>query len=466
MPQPDTDTICAIATAAGRSAVGIVRISGPDSLRISEKILGFTPTARHAHFSNFLDLDGQHIDQGIALYFSAPNSFTGEDVLELQGHGGIYVQKALLSRVLQLEARLATPGEFSQRAFLNNKIDLLQAEAIADLIESSSQQAARSAMRTLQGEFSNKIETLLRQLVAARVHVEASIDFSDEDIDFLPDNKVRESLLSILNSLNTTLAQAQQGALLKQGINVVIAGKPNAGKSSLLNTLSGLPSAIVTDIPGTTRDLLTEEINIDGLPVHIVDTAGLRFSDNPVEQEGLRRAQTAIEQADQILLIVDKTEAEEAVEKLLASLVLLTDKSINDLAYLKNTTLVFNKIDLLKNEQATTGSVKFSRLTIPTVSLSAKKGTGVDLLRSHLKDVIGFNASEESTFVARERHLNALVQAKQLLESGLQHIDTQSSLELIAEDLRFAQAQLGAITGEFSSDDLLGEIFANFCVGK
>ncbi len=466
MPQLDTDTICAIATAPGRSGVGIVRVSGPDSLGISEKVLGFTPTARHAHFANFLGLEGQCIDQGIALYFSAPNSFTGEDVLELQGHGGIYVQKALLSRVLQLDARLATPGEFSERAFLNNKIDLLQAEAIADLIDSSSQQAARSAMRTLQGEFSNKIQILLHQLIAARVHVEASIDFSDEDIDFLSDNKVRESLVSILDSLNTTLAQAQQGALLKEGINVVIAGKPNVGKSSLLNALSGLPSAIVTDIPGTTRDLLTEEINIDGLPVHIVDTAGLRFSDDVVEQEGLRRAQTAIEQADQILLIVDKTEAEESVEKLLAALVLLTDKSINDLACLQNTTLVFNKIDLLKNEQASISSVKFSDLTIPTISLSAKKGIGVDLLRSHLKDLIGFNAAEESVFIARERHLRALAEAKQLIESGLQHIDAQSSLELVAEDLRFAQAQLSAITGKLSSDDLLGEIFSNFCVGK
>ncbi len=466
MSQIDTDTVCAIATAPGRSGVGIVRISGPRTLAIADKILGFKPKVRHAHFANFLDENDTHIDQGIALYFSSPNSFTGEDVMELQGHGGIYVQQALLNRVLQLGARLANPGEFSERAFLNNKIDLLQAEAIADLIESSSMQAARSAMRTLQGEFSSKIQTLLEQLITARVHVEASIDFSDEDIDFVSDNKVQESLLCILESVEATLAQAKQGALLKEGINVVIAGKPNAGKSSLLNALSGLESAIVTDIPGTTRDLLTEEINIDGLPIHIIDTAGLRFSDDVVEREGLRRAQAAIEQADQILLIVDNITAEEDVENLLSPLVLLTDKSIRDLEYLKRTTLIFNKIDLLDNVKPYINSIKYSELSIPCISLSAKQGIGIDLLRSYLKDLIGFNAAEEGAFIARERHLTALVNAKQLVESAIQHIAAESPLELIAEDLRFAQAQLGAITGEFSSDDLLGEIFSNFCVGK
>lgn len=466
MPQLKADTVCAIATAPGRSGVGIVRISGPNSAAIGQEILGFTPTVRHAHFANFLDENDQPLDQGIALYFSSPDSFTGEDVLELQGHGGIHVQQALLGRVLQLGARLANPGEFSERAFLNNKIDLVQAEAIADLIESSSQQAARSAMRTLQGEFSDKIQILLRQLVTARVHVEASIDFPDEEADFVADNKVHEALLAILKSLNATLAQAKQGTLLREGINVVIAGKPNAGKSSLLNALSGLDSAIVTDIPGTTRDLLSEEINIDGLPVHIVDTAGLRFSDDVVEQEGLRRAQMAIQQADQILLVVDKSDTEEAVEKLLAPLVLRTDKSINELEYLQSTTLVFNKIDLLNNEKPKQGSIDFSGLSIPCISLSAKQGTGIDLLRNYLKELMGFNVTEEGTFIARERHLSALLAAKQLIESGIQHIGAQAPLELIAEDLRFAQAQLGAITGEFSSDDLLGEIFSNFCIGK
>lgn len=466
MLQLNTDTICAIATAPGRSGVGIVRISGPDSLAIGEKVLGYSPTVRHAHFGNFLDEENQAIDQGIALFFSSPSSFTGEDVLELQGHGGIYVQKALLERVLQLGARLASPGEFSERAFLNGKIDLLQAEAIADLIESSSQQAARSAVRTLQGEFSKKIQALLQELITARVHIEATIDFSDEDIDFVADNKVRESLNSILDTLNSTLAQAKQGALLKEGINVVIAGKPNAGKSSLLNALSGLDSAIVTNIPGTTRDLLSEEISIDGLPVHIVDTAGLRFSNDVVEQEGLRRAQVAIEQADQVLLIVDKSTAEDDVEKLLAPLLLLNDKSINTIGFIRNTTLVYNKIDLTENTDPSISSVAFSELSIPCVSLSAKENIGIDLLRNYLKDLVGFNAAEENAYIARARHLTALSKAKELITSALDHLNAQSPLELIAEDLRFAQAQLGAITGEFSSDDLLGEIFSNFCVGK
>lgn len=464
--QVEIDTICAIATAPGRSGVGIVRISGPLALTISEQILGFAPTARHAHFCNFLDASGQTIDQGIALFFSAPNSFTGEDVLELQGHGGIYVLRELQGRAVELGARLANPGEFSERAFLNNKIDLVQAEAIADLVESNSKQAAKSALRTLQGEFSNKILNLLRLLIEARVHIEATIDFSDEDIDFVSDNKVEESLSAILDSIKATLTQAKQGALLKEGINVVIAGKPNAGKSSLLNALSGVDSAIVTDIPGTTRDLLSEEINIDGLPVHIIDTAGIRISDDVVEQEGLRRAQRAMEQADQLLLIVDKSLPEQDVEKLLAPLVLLTDKSIKDLDYLQNTAIIYNKIDLLNGEKPRLSTINYLDYSIPAIGLSAKENIGIELLRDYIKDAIGFNATEEGVFIARERHLTALSNSKQLVESALELLATNSSLELIAEDLRFAQVQLGAITGEFTSDDLLGEIFSNFCVGK
>lgn len=464
--QVETDTVCAIATAPGRSGVGIVRISGPLSFTLSEQILGFSPTPRHAHFCNFLDASKQTIDQGIALFFSAPNSFTGEDVLELQGHGGIYVLRELLNRAVQLGARLANPGEFSERAFLNNKIDLLQAEAIADLIESNSKQAAKSALRTLQGEFSNKVLNLQRLLIEARAHIEATIDFSDEDIDFVSDNKVGESLSGVLESIKATLAQAKQGALLKEGINVVIAGRPNAGKSSLLNALSGLDSAIVTDIPGTTRDLLSEEINIDGLPVHIIDTAGIRISDDVVEQEGLRRAQLAMEQADQLLLIVDKSQPEQDVEKLLAPLVLLTGKSIKELDYLQNTAVIYNKIDLLNSEVPSLSTIEYLDYSIPTISLSAKENIGMDLLRDYLKAAIGFNATEEGVFIARERHLTALANAKKLVESALELLATHSSLELIAEDLRFAQVQLGTITGEFTSDDLLGEIFSNFCVGK
>mgnify|MGYP002638613527 CR=1 FL=1 len=466
MSQLDTDTICAIATPPGRSGVGIVRISGPDALSIGVEILGFTPTPRHAHYSDFLDSNSEVIDQGIVLYFNQPHSFTGEDIIELQGHGGVYVQRALLNRALSLGARLANPGEFSERSFLNNKIDLLQAEAIADLIDASSQQAARSAIRTLQGEFSRKIHSLLEKLLTARVNVEAAIDFSDEDIDLLSDTRVKKSLQEILLSLEATLRQAQQGALLKEGINVVIAGKPNAGKSSLLNALSGLESAIVTDIPGTTRDLLSEEITIDGMPVHIVDTAGLRESDDVVEKEGVRRAQIAIEQADQILLIVDKSTAEEDVEKLLAPLGLLSNKSIHEFNNLQNTTIVFNKIDLVEGSRAEANKTCIGNIELTTISLSAKHLNGLDLLREHLKQLIGFNSAEEGAFVARERHLNALRNSQQLITSALDHLNDQSPLELIAEDLRFAMAELGAITGEFTSDDLLGEIFSNFCVGK
>lgn len=446
--------------------MGIVRVSGPQAAQISEQILGFSPTVRHAHFADFLDDSKQTIDQGIALFFAAPHSFTGEDVLELQGHGGIYVLRELLARALQLGARLAKPGEFSERAFLNNKIDLLQAEAIADLIESNSRQAAKSAVRTLQGEFSRKIQELLRQLIEARVHIEATIDFSDEDIDFIQDNKVRDALAGILAAIEDTLAQAKQGALLKEGINVVIAGKPNAGKSSLLNALSGLDSAIVTDIPGTTRDLLSEVINIDGLPVHIVDTAGIRVSDDVVEQEGLRRAQVAMEKADQILLIVDKSDAEEDVEKLLEPLVLLSGRSIGDLDYLQNTAIVYNKIDLLDDESPGLGEIRFHDFALTTISLSAKENLGVDALHDYLKEIIGFRPTGEGAFIARERHLIALNNAKNLITTATQQLETNATLELIAEDLRFAQSQLGAITGEFTSDDLIGEIFSNFCVGK
>ena len=470
MSQFETDTICAIATAPGRSGVGIIRISGPRVLAIAETVLGFIPAARHAHFCNFLDADSQTIDQGIALYFSGPNSFTGEDVLELQGHGGMYVLKDLLDRVANIGARLANPGEFSERAFLNNKIDLLQAEAIADLIESNSTQAAKSAIRTLKGEFSRKVHKLLEQLIEARVHIEATIDFSDEDIDFVSDNKVGDSLHTIHASIQETLVQAKQGALLKEGLNVVIAGKPNAGKSSLLNALSGSETAIVTDIPGTTRDLLTEEINIDGLPVHIIDTAGIRVSEDLVEQEGLRRAQLAIEQADQILLIVDRSVSvegvEEHVEKLLAPLVLLTDKSIKELDYLQNTTIVYNKIDLVNNVEQGIASIDYLDYSLPVISLSAKENIGIDSLRNYLKEIVGYSATEEGAFIARKRHLTALTSANKLIESALEQLKSQSSLELIAEDLRFAQSQLGTITGEFTSDDLLGEIFSNFCVGK
>lgn len=443
-----------------------MRVSGNRSAEIAKTILGFNPEPRYAHYCRFLDLDQQVIDQGIALFFKGPNSFTGEDVLELQGHGGVHVLNALRDLVLSTGARLARPGEFSERAFLNNKIDLVQAEAIADLIDANSRQAARSAVRTLQGEFSRQIQELVQRLTAIRMNVEAAIDFSDEDIDVLSDTRVTQSLTETLSLLAQTLKQAQQGALLQEGINVVIAGKPNAGKSSLLNALSGSESAIVTAIPGTTRDLLHEEITIEGLPLHIVDTAGLRSTEDVIEQEGVRRAHSAIKQADRVLLVVDSAEQEEPVENLLAPLLKPGDNLDNISELLSRTTVLYNKSDLLQSPLATPDSLSFKNQQIPVITLSAKTGWGVDRLTSHLLKCIGFEASEEGTFTARERHLRALETSQALIKKAMEGVSNHLPLELVAEDLRLAQDALGTITGRVSSDDLLGEIFASFCVGK
>jgi len=479
----DSDTICAIATPPGRSGVGVIRVSGPLVQSIASTVLGLIPKPRHAHYATFLDESQVAIDQGIALYFNKPNSFTGEDILELQGHGGIHVLNILRDRILNAGARLARPGEFSERAFLNNKIDLLQAEAIADLIDASSQQAAKSAMRTLQGDFSRRIFSLLEQLIGIRVNVEAAIDFSDEDIDLLSDHKVKESLAEVLVALKKVFAQAQQGALLKDGINVVIAGKPNAGKSSLLNALSGHDSAIVTNIPGTTRDILSEEISIDGMPVHIVDTAGLRSSEDIVEQEGVKRARSAMAQADQILLLVDKTDAGPVIETLLEELGLLNDIPlannangtnsgfIDDGAETKlsmpnNIVILFNKIDLISGEKPIRACTKIFETEVVTISISAKEQLGIKLIWDYLKTSAGFLPGEEGSFVARARHLAALKETESLLNSAQLHIKEGTLLELVAEDLRLAQSELGKITGAFTNDDLLGEIFSNFCVGK
>lgn len=464
--QSDNDTICAIATSSGRSGVGIVRVSGSKAAGIASAILGFNPEPRYAHYCKFHDSDQQVIDQGIALFFKGPNSFTGEDVFEIQGHGGVYVLNGLRDLVLSKGARLARPGEFSERAFLNNKIDLVQAEAIADLINANSQQAARSAMRTLQGEFSRQIHDLVQRLITIRINVEAAIDFSDEDIDVLSDTRVRLALEETLALLWQTLKQAQQGALLQEGINVVIAGKPNAGKSSLLNALSGNESAIVTAIPGTTRDLLREQISIEGIPLHIVDTAGLRTSDDVVEQEGVRRALIAIDQADRVLLVVDGADQQQTVETLLAPLLDAVDKPESACQLLGRTTVIFNKSDLLQDPATTPETLYFKGLQLPVITLSAKTRTGVDTLAGHLLTCIGYSASEEGTFTARERHLRALEKSEVLIKKALLGVSERSPLELVAEDLRLAQEALGAITGEFTSDDLLGEIFANFCVGK
>ena len=465
MPAIETDTICAIATPVGRSGIGIVRLSGPDVAKACEELLGFLPSPRHAHYCDFLDADQTVIDQGVAIYYQSPDSFTGEDILELQGHGGVYVLNAVLERVLLLDIRLAGPGEFSERAFLNDKIDLLQAEAIADLIDANSKQAVQSAMRTLRGQFSELVHHLVTMLATIRVSVEAAIDFSDEDIDLMADAKVEESIEETLNQISGVYAQAQQGALLKDGLQVVITGIPNAGKSSLLNALSGIDSAIVTDIPGTTRDLLKEEISIDGMPIHIIDTAGLRTSDNIVEIEGVKRTHGAIETADQILLVFDCTAPEQDVDKVLQPLN-LAEKSADSIeSILTRCTLIYNKIDLLDNAPSK-DTILYKNKELSKIHLSAKQGTGIGMLRDHLKTCAGFRPTEETAFVARERHLAELKKAEKLIKNSLLQLSKGSHLELVAEDLRLAQNHLSTITGEFTSDDLLGEIFSSFCIGK
>jgi len=466
----DTDTICAVATPAGRSGVGIVRISGPLSSSICKTILGKVPKPRYANYSEFRDKNGLVLDKGIALFFPAPNSFTGEDVLELQGHGGNYVLNSILKTCLLAGARVARPGEFSERSFLNEKIDLVQAEAIADLIDANSEQAASSAVRSLTGRFSFHIDELISKITKIRVNVEAAIDFSDEDIDFISDTRVIDSLHCVLQTLETIFQQAKQGALLKEGMRAVIAGKPNAGKSSLLNALSGQDSAIVTDIPGTTRDVVAVQIDIDGMPVHIADTAGLRRSEDKVEQEGIKRARNAMEQADRVLLVVDSSASEQAVDKLLEDLGLLSGNVIpttGDDVLTKKITLVYNKIDVVDNAIAKETTINIDdTLSFPAIYLSAKTGSGLNELKSHLKNCIGFTATEEGSFIARRRHLQALEQAHRLLKSAELQLNNNMSVELVAEDLRLAHRELGSITGEFSSDDLLGEIFSSFCIGK
>ena len=448
MADQNIDTIAAIATAPGRGGVGIVRVSGPLAKTIAEKILRKIPQPRFADYLPFLDERDEAIDSGLALYFVAPNSFTGEDVLELQGHGGPIVMDLLLQRVLGLGARIAKPGEFSERAFLNDKIDLAQAEAIADLIEAGSEQAAKSAVKSLQGEFSRWIDESVEALTHLRMYVEAAIDFPEEEIDFLSDGHVTASLENILSEMDKIFASAQQGVILRDGMRVVLIGQPNTGKSSLLNALAGRNSAIVTHIAGTTRDVLREEINIDGMPLHVIDTAGLRESDDVVEQEGIKRTWLEIEQADRALLLVDdKTGITEDDEKIRQKL----PKSLE-------VTIVHNKIDLT--------DVKASIKNDNNISLSAKSGEGIDLLREHLKKIMGYTGLTEGVFLARRRHLDALIRAKELVVNGQTQLNESKAGELLAEDLRQAQQALGEITGFVSSDDLLGKIFSSFCIGK
>lgn len=446
----ETDTIAAIATPPGRGGVGIVRVSGPAAFAIAEKMLGRLPEVRKAEYLDFLDRDQQVIDSGISLLFRNPHSFTGEDVLELQAHGGPVVLDMLLQEVFALGARPARAGEFSEQAFLNNKLDLTQAEAIADLIEAESEQAVRAANRSLQGAFSQKIHDLVQQLIRLRVFVEASLDFPEEEVDFLSDSRIQQQLDDIKSALDEILASAQQGCLLKEGMTLVIAGRPNAGKSSLLNQLAGRESAIVTDIAGTTRDILREHIQLDGLPLHIIDTAGLRDSDDPVEQEGIRRAWQAINEADRVLLLVDASVSGDdhlAIEKQLPPHLGITR--------------IYNKIDLC-GESA---RIVADDLEVD-IWLSAKTGEGMDLLTGHLKQVMGYQQSQEGQFMARRRHLEAINQARVHVAQGERNLQQLHAGELMAEELRQAQDQLNRITGEFTADDLLGEIFSSFCIGK
>ncbi|OAI93610.1 tRNA uridine-5-carboxymethylaminomethyl(34) synthesis GTPase MnmE [Pseudomonas putida] len=451
------ETITAIATAQGRGGVGIVRISGPLARQAGQAITGRELSPRHAHYGPFRSEDGLVLDEGIALFFPGPNSFTGEDVLELQGHGGPVVLDMLLQRCVQLGCRLARPGEFSERAFLNDKLDLAQAEAIADLIEASSAQAARNALRSLQGEFSRRVDNLTERLISLRIYVEAAIDFPEEEIDFLADGHVLGMLDQVRSDLASVMREAGQGALLRDGMTVVIAGRPNAGKSSLLNMLAGREAAIVTDIAGTTRDILREHIHIDGMPLHVVDTAGLRDTDDHVEKIGVERALKAIGEADRVLLVVDAT-APEASDPFALWPEFLDQRPRPD-----KVTLIRNKADLsgeaIGMEESEDGHV--------TITLSAKApDQGLNLLRDHLKACMGYEQTAESGFSARRRHLDALRQASASLEHGREQLTLAGAGELLAEDLRQAQQALGEITGAFSSDDLLGRIFSSFCIGK
>ena len=447
-----TDTIAAIATPLGKGGVAIVRISGPLATDIAKKILGKIPQARMSDYLPFYGQDNEVIDSGIAIYFPAPNSFTGEHILELQGHGGPVVIDMLLARVIALGARLAKPGEFSLRAYLNDKIDLVQAEAIADLIDSSSTQAARMATRSLQGDFSNRIQNTVDKLIKLRMYVEAAIDFPEEEIDFLSDSRVKDQLNELITELQQTLESARVGCVIQEGLKVVIAGPPNAGKSTLLNRLSGRESAIVTDIPGTTRDIIREFINVDGIPLHIIDTAGLRESADRVEQEGIRRAWHEIEQADLILYILDANDTQKDLDNSFI-------KRLGDAG--PQITMVYNKIDLIQKTPLLEKSD-----TLTKVYISAQKGLGMEALRTHIKHYAGIQNAGEGQFMARRRHVDALEKSLSYIRTGQNQLQKFAAGELLAEELRQAQHLLGEITGEFTSNDLLGKIFSSFCIGK
>ncbi|WP_434527869.1 tRNA uridine-5-carboxymethylaminomethyl(34) synthesis GTPase MnmE [Vibrio sp. K4] len=451
-----TDTIVAQATAPGRGGVGIIRVSGPKANQVALEVTGKTLKPRYAEYLPFQAEDGTVLDQGIALYFPNPHSFTGEDVLELQGHGGPVVMDMLIKRILGIDGvRAARPGEFSERAFLNDKMDLTQAEAIADLIDASSEEAAKSALQSLQGQFSQRIQTLVESLIHLRIYVEAAIDFPEEEIDFLADGKVSGDLQTIIDNLDAVRKEANQGAIMREGMKVVIAGRPNAGKSSLLNALSGKESAIVTDIAGTTRDVLREHIHIDGMPLHIIDTAGLRDASDEVEKIGIERAWDEIAQADRVLFMVDGTTTDATDPKDIWPD--FVDRLPNSIGM----TVIRNKADQTGEDMG------ICHVNDPTlIRLSAKTGAGVDALRTHLKECMGFSGNTEGGFMARRRHLDALERAAQHLQIGQEQLEGYMAGEILAEELRITQQHLNEITGEFNSDDLLGRIFSSFCIGK
>ncbi len=440
------DTIVAGATPPGRGGIGIVRISGPKTREIATQMLGSLPTARHASVAVFAGSGGLTIDVGLAIYFPAPNSFTGEDVLELHGHGGPIVMDLLVARAVELGARLARPGEFSERAFHNDKLDLVQAEAIADLIAAGSAEAARAALRSLSGEFSSEIRALDLRVMQLRAYVEAAIDFPDEDAEFLGSQEVRDRLTEIGQRFAAIGETLRQGRALRDGLHVVIAGRPNAGKSSLLNALAGFDAAIVTEIPGTTRDLLRERIHIDGLPIHVVDTAGLRDTDDVIEIEGLRRARMEMSRADFVLYVVDATRGYGPGE-------------VAQLPAGTATLVVWNKVDLPEAQPLPPAEDR------PAIAVSALTGSGLPELRDQLKAAAGYQ-SDGSAWSARRRHVDALARAQSLFELAEARLSERASFELVAEELRQAHEALGEITGDASNDALLGAVFATFCIGK
>lgn len=452
----DGDTIAAVATAPGRGGIGIVRLSGPEALAIGERIARRALRPRHAHHAVFQGVDGHALDDGIAIAFPAPASFTGEHVVELQGHGGPAVLNGVLETCVDLGARLARPGEFSERAFLNGRIDLAQAEAIADLVEAASVEAAQAALRSLQGVFSERVRGLMDAVTALRVWVEAAIDFPDEDVDFIADGDVKGRIGIIAADLLTVLEEARRGTLLAEGMTLVLAGAPNAGKSSLLNALARRDAAIVTEIPGTTRDVLRERIELDGMPLHVIDTAGLRLTEDVVEAEGVRRARAEIERADALVYLVDAS-SEEALPRDASELLERVGGALPPKAL-----IVRNKIDLLTD--ADPGTATVGDFTV--ISLSVRRGAGLDLLTQALQRLVGFDAGERSAFTARARHLAALGEARGALDDASETLVATGAGDLVAEDLRRAHDALGRIVGEVTPDDLLGEIFGSFCIGK